>query len=84
MKGHSSLNAAILIWALVSFAVELQKDYEGIINNFQYPDISNGPIEGTNTKLKLIRRRGYGRAGLELLNAIAVLGGHVIDIDSDG
>ncbi|MGK8503650.1 transposase [Nocardia asiatica] len=28
---------------------------------------SNGPIEGVNTKTKLIKRRMYGRASFELL-----------------
>ena len=28
---------------------------------------SNGPIEGTNTKIELLKRQMYGRAGFTLL-----------------
>jgi transposase len=30
-------------------------------------DYSNGPIEGTNTKFKLLKRQMYGRAGFALM-----------------
>ena len=30
-------------------------------------DWSNGPVEGQITRLKLLKRQGYGRAGVPLL-----------------
>jgi transposase len=32
-------------------------------NDFAHHPDSNGPIEGTNTKFKLLKRQMYGRAG---------------------
>lgn len=61
------------IEAISNFASGLKKDYEAVKNGLLYPQISNGPMEGTNNKIKMLRRRGYGRAGLELINALAVL-----------
>lgn len=61
------------IETIATFASGLKKDYEAVKNSLLYPQISNGPIEGTNHKIKMMRRRGYGRAGIELINALAVL-----------
>ena len=58
---------------LATFAAGLQKDYAAVKKCLLYPDISNGPMEATNQKIKMVRRRTYGRAGLELLNALLVL-----------
>ena len=58
---------------LATFAAGLRKDDAAVKNCLLYPDISNGPMEATNQKLKMVRRRTYGRAGLELLNALLVL-----------
>ena len=58
---------------LAAFAAGLQKDYAAVKNCLLYPDISNGPMEATNQKIKMVRRRTYGRAGLELLNGLLVL-----------
>ncbi len=55
------------------FTTGLKKDFEAVKNCLLYPEISNGPMEGTNNKIKMIRKRGYGRAGIELLNALLVL-----------
>jgi hypothetical protein len=55
------------------FASGIKKDYDAVKNCLLYPKISNGPMEGTNNKIKMLRRRGFGRAGLELLNALLVL-----------
>lgn len=63
------------------FASGLKKDYEAVKNCLLYPDISNGPMEGTNNKIKMVRRRGYGRAGVELLNALLVLPWYYNDLD---
>jgi hypothetical protein len=38
-------------------------------------------MEGTNNKIKMLRRRGYGRAGIELINALAVLPWYYKDMD---
>ena len=58
---------------LATFAAGLQQDYAAVTNCLRYPDISNGPMEATNQKIKMVRRRTYGRAGLELLNGLLVL-----------
>lgn len=70
------------IEAISNFASGLKKDYEAVKNCLLYPQISNGPMEGTNNKIKMLRRRGYGRAGLELINALAILPWYYEDIDS--
>lgn len=69
--------------ALAVFASGLKKDYDAVKNSLIYPEISNGPMEGTNNKIKMLRRRGYGRAGIELINALAVLPWHYRDIDEN-
>ncbi|MDA8194913.1 MAG: ISL3 family transposase [Thermaerobacter sp.] len=63
------------------FVAGLKKDYAAVMNGLLYPNISQGPLEGTNHKIKMIRRRSYGRAGLELLNALLVLPWHYRDQD---
>ncbi len=55
---------------IVVFSSGLQQDLEAVKNYLRYPAISNGPMEGTNNKSKMVRRTGYGRAGLKLLNAL--------------
>ena len=65
------------------FTSGLKKDYEAVKNCLLYPKISNGPIEGTNGKIKMIRRRGYGRAGIELLNALLVLPWYYKDLEKN-
>lgn len=69
------------IEAISIFASGLKKDYEAVKNSLLYPLISNGPMEGTNNKIKMLRRRGYGRAGIELINALAVLPWYYKDMD---
>jgi transposase len=44
----------------------LEKDREASIAGLTQP-YSNGPCEGANTKVKLIKRQTYGRAGFALL-----------------
>jgi transposase len=58
---------------IAQFANGLSKDYEAVKNGFIYLHISNGPIEGINSRTKYVHRRGSGRAGVELLNAYRVL-----------
>ena len=44
----------------------LRKDLDAVVAALSLP-YSNGPIEGTNTKFKLLKRQMYGRAGFALL-----------------
>lgn len=55
------------------FAKGLLNDYEAVKNSLIYKDISNGPIEGINSRIKMKHRRSAGRAGIELLTAYMVL-----------
>lgn len=55
------------------FAKGLLDDYEAVKNSLIYKDISNGPIEGINSRIKMKHRRSAGRAGIELLTAYMVL-----------
>jgi transposase len=44
---------------LVQFAATLEEHQEGILNYYNYP-ISTGPLEGTNNKIKTMKRQAYG------------------------
>jgi transposase len=44
---------------LEQFADTLQQHQEGILNYYKYA-ISTGPLEGTNTKIQLMKRQAYG------------------------
>ena len=61
------------ITSVAQFVNGLAKDYDAVKNCLLYPHISNGPIEGINSRTKYIHRRGGGRASVELLNAYRVL-----------
>jgi transposase len=52
--------------ALHAFVRGLGKDLDAVAAGLSLP-YSNGPIEGTNTKFKLLKRQMYGRAGFTLL-----------------
>ena len=52
--------------ALHAFVRGLRKDLPAVIVGLSQP-YSNGPIEGANTKVKLLKRQMYGRAGFPLL-----------------
>jgi transposase len=49
-------------------AAGMTDDLEAITNAFRYP-CSTGPVEGHITRVKLIKRAGYGRTNLPLLRA---------------
>lgn len=51
---------------LQSFASGIEKDKDAVQAGLTWP-INNGMIEGHVTKLKLIKRQGYGKAGFPLL-----------------
>jgi hypothetical protein len=53
---------------LCSFAKGLEKDISAV-ENAVASDLSNGFVEGTNSKLKMIKRTMYGRCGKQLLAA---------------
>lgn len=52
--------------AMHAFVRGLRKDLPAVVAGLTLP-YSNGPIEGANTKIKLIKRQMYGRAGFPLL-----------------
>ena len=64
---------SILIPKYSQFANGILDDYNAVQNSLLYPDISNGPIEGINSRIKMKHRRSVGREGLELLNAYMVI-----------
>ncbi len=51
---------------LLSFAAGVEKDKEAVRAGLTWW-INNGVVEGHVTKLKLIKRQGYGQAGFPLL-----------------
>ena len=56
------------IKALKSFAEGLKRDMDAVENAVAY-DYSNGFVEGTNSRLKMIKRLMYGRCRKQLLEA---------------
>jgi transposase len=52
--------------ALARFAHGLREDLAAVTARLTLP-WSNGPVEGQITRLKLLKRQGYGRAGFALL-----------------
>ena len=57
---------------LSRLASGLEKDLSAVENAIASP-LSNGFVEGTNSKLKMIKRTMYGRCGKELLTARLIL-----------
>ncbi len=55
------------------FAAALRKDLSAVRAGLT-ESWSTGPVEGFVTKLKLIKRQGYGRANFDLLRARALAG----------
>ena len=55
--------------ALHAYVRGLRKDLDAVVAGLSLP-YSNGPIEGTNTKFKLLKRQMYGRAGFDLRQRI--------------
>lgn len=53
---------------LASFATGLEKDISAV-ENAVASDLSNGFVEGTNSKLKMVKRTMYGRCSKRLLEA---------------
>jgi transposase len=59
---------------LEKFADTLEEHQEGILNYYDYP-ISTGPLEGTNTKIQLMKRQAYGYRDHAFLK-LKILGAH--------
>ena len=57
---------------LCSFARGIRRDYQAVRNGLTLP-WSSGAVEGSNTKIKHIKRLMYGRANLDLLRKMALL-----------
>ncbi|MEG1573440.1 MAG: transposase, partial [Bacteroidales bacterium] len=58
---------------LSRFAVGLEKDLD-VVENSVTSSLSNGFVEGTNSKLKMIKRTMYGRCNKVLLEAKMMYG----------
>lgn len=54
------------------FATSLMDDYAAVKASIM-TEVSNGPVEGLNNRLKMLKRQMYGRAGLELLTKRFIL-----------
>jgi transposase len=59
---------------LEQFADTLEEHRKGILNYYDYP-ISTGPLEGTNTKIQLMKRQAYGYRDHEFFK-LNLLGAH--------
>lgn len=62
------------IHMLEQFADTLDEHQKGILNYYDYP-ISTGPLEGTNTKIQLMKRQAYGYRDYEFFK-LKILGAH--------
>jgi transposase len=49
-----------------TFAAGLRDDYAAVKASM-FIEVSNGPVEGLNNKLKMLKLQMYGRASLDLL-----------------
>lgn len=64
------------IAAIKSFATGLERDINAV-ENAVASELSNGFVEGNNSRVKAVKRCMYGRCGLKLLSAKIMLGhGH--------
>lgn len=62
------------IGMLVRFAATLEEHEEGILNYYEFR-ISTGPLEGTNNKIKTMKRQAYGFRDQEFFK-LKILGIH--------
>jgi transposase len=58
---------------LTSFARGLLADYDAVRAGLTLP-YSSGAVEGQNCRIKMIKRKLYGRANLDLLRKLVILG----------
>jgi transposase len=59
---------------LEQFADTLEEHHKGILNYYDFP-ISTGPLEGTNTKIQLMKRQAYGYRD-HVFFKLKILGAH--------
>jgi transposase len=59
---------------LEQFADTLEEHQKGILNYYDFP-ISTGPLEGTNTKIQLMKRQAYGYRD-HVFFKLKILGAH--------
>jgi transposase len=52
--------------------MRLFEDYAAVLASMM-TSVSNGPVEGLNNRLKMLKRQMSGRAGLELLTKRFIL-----------
>jgi transposase len=57
---------------LASFARGIRKDHDAVLNGLTLT-YSSGKVEGTVNKIKMIKRRTYGRASFGLLRKLVLL-----------
>jgi transposase len=57
---------------LHSFANGIRRDQDAVTNGLTLP-YSSGPVEGNITRIKMIKRQMYGRAGFDLLRKRVIL-----------
>lgn len=60
------------IKAVQRFAKGLEEDYDAVKAGMTLA-VSNGPVEGQNNRLKMLKRQMFGRANLELLEKRFIL-----------
>lgn len=60
------------IKAFQSFSKGIEEDYDAVKAGVTL-EISNGPVEGLNNRLKMLKRQMFGRASLELLEKRFIL-----------
>ncbi|MBE9032551.1 transposase [filamentous cyanobacterium LEGE 11480] len=58
--------------ALRSFGKGIRDDYDAVKAELTL-EVSNGPVEGQNNRLKMLKRQMFGRAGIELLEKRLIL-----------
>jgi Transposase len=65
-------NSDVTLKPFVQFAEGLFEDHAAVKASMM-TTVSNGPFEGLNNRLKMLKRQMYGRAGLDLLTKRFIL-----------
>jgi transposase len=65
---------------LQTFANGLFDDYAAVKASMM-SDVSNGPVEGLNNRLKMLKRQMYGRANLDLLSKRFILTSQAVPVE---
>ena len=64
MKGWLQRARASGIKVLITLAKTLESPMEGLLTCYDHPT-SSGPMEGTNNKIKTMKRQAYGYRDME-------------------